>query len=385
MKKSKDILKHVFGFHEFRGSQEAVIDHLCQGHDALVIMPTGAGKSLCYQIPSLIREGVCIVISPLIALMEDQVRSVEQYGVRAAFLNSTQTPDQQIEIQLMASEQKLDLLYVAPERANTASFREFLSGLKVALFAVDEAHCVSQWGHDFRPDYLGLPALFEMHAEAPRIALTATADPMAQTDVRHQLGLGRARVFRDGYDRPNIRYSIAPRERGRKQLEAFLDKHRSQTGIVYCQTRKKVEALAQWLHKKGHTVLSYHGGMEGEFRREQHRRFSEETAVMVATVAFGMGVDKPDVRYVVHMDMPGSVESYYQETGRAGRDGKPAEALLLWGLSDIALHFRWLEKSAEIREPSLILFSNWRQYQSLKKEPRFRELYKKINHPIYVD
>jgi ATP-dependent DNA helicase RecQ len=345
MENSKDILNHVFGFSGFRGSQEAVIDHLCQGSDALVIMPTGAGKSLCYQIPSILRDGMGLVISPLIALMEDQVQALERFGVRAAFLNSTLTHAEQLEVQLKATEGALDLLYVAPERANSASFRELLPALRVALFAVDEAHCVSQWGHDFRPDYLDLPATFELHPDAPRLALTATADPIAQTDIRCNLGLERARVFKDGYDRPNIRYSVEPRDGGRKQLEAFLGEHRNEAGIVYCLTRKKVESVAEFLSKKGYPALAYHGGMEPEFRRDQQKRFQAESSVMVATVAFGMGVDKPDVRFVVHMGMPGSLEAYYQETGRAGRDGLPSEALLLWGLSDVALHFRWLEGS----------------------------------------
>lgn len=345
MENSKDVLKQVFGFNEFRGSQQVVIDHVCQGFDALVVMPTGAGKSLCFQIPAVLREGVGVVVSPLIALMEDQVRALDGTGIRAAFLNSTLSGERQIEVELAALEGRLDLLYVAPERASSASFQKTLADMRVSLFAVDEAHCVSQWGHDFRPDYLELPACFGLHPDAPRVALTATADRQAQVEIRRRLGLTQARLFQDGYDRPNIRYTIKSRDGGNKQLEKFLARHRGEAGIVYCLTRKKVESLGRWLENRGYSVLTYHGGMEAEARREQQLLFQKESRVMVATVAFGMGVDKPDVRFVVHMGMPGSLEAYYQETGRAGRDGLPSEALLLWGLSDVAMHFKRLEQS----------------------------------------
>lgn len=348
--RANEVLNKTFGFRDFRGSQEAVINHLCGGSDALVIMPTGAGKSLCFQIPAVVREGVAVVISPLIALMEDQVQALERFGVRAAFLNSTQEPAVQWATQLAAVEGRLDLLYVAPERANSAAFHQLVSQLKICLFAVDEAHYVSQWGHDFRPDYLELPQLFSLQSEAPRIALTATADERAEGDIKRRLGLRDACLFKDGYDRPNIDYSIEAREGGRKQLEAFLKRHQEESGIVYCLTRKKVESLAEWLRGKGFDALSYHGGMEAEARREQQRLFLNSDCIMVATLAFGMGVDKPDVRFVVHMGMPGSLEAYYQETGRAGRDGLPAKTLLLWGLSDVAMHYRRLQQSEAVEE-----------------------------------
>lgn len=347
---ANDILNKTFGFSQFRGSQEDAIDQICGGSDALVIMPTGAGKSLCFQIPALVREGVAVVISPLIALMEDQVQALERFGVRAAFLNSTQDPAEQWAVQLAAVEGRLDLLYVAPERANSASFQELVSQLTVSLFAVDEAHCVSQWGHDFRPDYLQLPEVFSLKPQAPRVALTATADTRAQADIIKRLQMREARLFRDGYDRPNISYTIEPRDGGRKQLESFLRRHREESGIVYCLTRKKVESLAEWLQRKGFEALAYHGGMDAEERRKRQRLFQSSNCLMVATLAFGMGVDKPDVRFVVHMGMPGSLEAYYQETGRAGRDGFPSETLLLWGLSDVALHYRRLEQSEALDE-----------------------------------
>ncbi|WP_370526981.1 DNA helicase RecQ [Methylobacter sp. BlB1] len=334
-----DILKAVFGYDSFRGQQQAVIEQLLAGQDALVLMPTGGGKSLCYQIPALIRPGVGIVISPLIALMQDQVTSLLQVGVKAAFLNSTldQGEVRIIEQQLLRGE--LDLLYIAPERLTSARTLALFERLEIALFAIDEAHCVSQWGHDFRADYLQLSMLHERFPTIPRIALTATADEKTRQEIIQRLGLEQALLFQSGFDRPNIRYRIVQKQNARQQLLDFIRaEHAGDAGIVYCLSRKKVEATAEWLRTKGINALPYHAGMTADLRQQhQHRFLMEDGLVIVATIAFGMGIDKPNVRFVAHLDLPKSVEAYYQETGRAGRDGLPADAWMAYGLQDVIM------------------------------------------------
>jgi ATP-dependent DNA helicase RecQ len=344
------ILRHVFGYTAFRGAQEEIVHHVAAGGDALVLMPTGGGKSLCYQIPALLRPGVGIVVSPLIALMHDQVDALVQNGVRAAYLNSSLEWDEatQTEKKLLAGE--LDLIYVAPERLLTERFTGLMdrlaAGNAIALFAIDEAHCVSQWGHDFRPEYLQLSALHERYPQVPRIALTATADVATREEMIQRLGLGGARVFLSSFDRPNIRYTVAEKDNPRRQLLQFLAGHRGEAGIVYCLSRKKVEETAGWLSQQGYPVLPYHAGLDAAVRRSHQDRFQrEDGVVMVATVAFGMGIDKPDVRFVAHLDLPKSLEAYYQETGRAGRDGGPAEAWMAYGLQDVVLQRARIDQS----------------------------------------
>jgi ATP-dependent DNA helicase RecQ len=344
------ILNTTFGYPSFRGPQADIIDHVGNGSDALVLMPTGGGKSLCYQIPALLREGVAIVVSPLIALMQDQVGALRELGLSASFLNSSLSGEDafNVERQLMAGEIKL--LYVAPERLLTARFLDQLDQLhaqnKVALFAIDEAHCVSQWGHDFRSDYLELAVLAKRFPGVPRIALTATADALTRTEIRLRLNLQDAREFVSSFDRPNIRYLIAERVDEREQLRAFLREHAGEAGIVYCLSRKKVDATAEWLNAEMTKALPYHAGMDQDVRRRNQSRFlREEGIVMVATIAFGMGIDKPDVRFVVHLDLPKSVEGYYQETGRAGRDGDDSEAMMIYGLADVVQQRRFIEQS----------------------------------------
>lgn len=343
---SQKILNDVFGYAEFRGSQAAIVEQVINGGDALVLMPTGGGKSLCYQIPSMIRHGVGIVVSPLIALMQDQVDALLQAGVKAAFLNSSLDVNQarRVEQQLLNAE--LDLLYVAPERLLTPRFLDLLEQAEIALFAIDEAHCVSQWGHDFRPEYRQLTILHERFPAIPRIALTATADAPTRREIIERLSLNDAKQFVSSFDRPNIRYSITQKTDGKKQLLEFLTDHRGEAGIVYCLSRKKVEATAAWLSERGYIALPYHAGLDAAVRAKNQQRFlRDDGIIMVATIAFGMGIDKPDVRFVAHLDLPKSVESYYQETGRGGRDGQPADAWLAYGLSDVVSLSQMIENS----------------------------------------
>ena len=347
----KKILNNVFGYAEFRGAQAEIVDRVIAGGDALVLMPTGGGKSLCYQIPAMIRDGVGIVISPLIALMQDQVDALLQVGVKAAFLNSSLDANEARKVEQQLRNAELDLLYVAPERLLTPRFLDLLSQSKIALFAIDEAHCVSQWGHDFRLEYRELTILHERFPDVPRIALTATADAPTRREIIERLSLADAKQFVSSFDRPNIRYSITQKTDAKKQLLEFLADHRDEAGIVYCLSRKKVEATADWLCGRGFTALPYHAGLDASTRATHQKRFlREEGVVIVATIAFGMGIDKPDVRFVAHLDLPKSVESYYQETGRAGRDGLPADAWLAYGLSDVVSLSQMIENSEAPQE-----------------------------------
>ena len=343
---SAHVLRHVFGYEAFRGRQQEIVDHVVAGGDALVLMPTGGGKSLCYQVPALVRPGTGIVVSPLIALMHDQVQALRQLGVKAAMLNSSLTSAEARQVERALALGELDLLYVAPERLLTDGFLNLLDGARLSLFAIDEAHCVSQWGHDFRPEYRQLTVLNERFPGVPRMALTATADGPTRREIVERLALEDGKVFLSSFDRPNIRYRITPKANARAQLRAFLSEHEGEAGIVYCMSRAKVEQTAEMLATEGRTALPYHAGLDAETRaRHQDRFLKEEGVIMVATVAFGMGIDKPDVRFVVHLDLPKSIEAYYQETGRAGRDGLPSETLLLYGVEDVAKLIQFVEAS----------------------------------------
>src|SRR5471030_2244973 len=342
------VLNSVFGLPGFRGAQEEIVRHVTNGGNCLVLMPTGGGKSLCYQLPSLLREGCGIVVSPLIALMRDQVAGLLEAGVKAAVLNSTLSFDEAsaVEARLLAGD--LDLLYIAPERLLTPRCLALLSRAKIALFAIDEAHCVSQWGHDFRPEYIGLSVIAERFPDVPRIALTATADDLTRREIIDRLGLSGAPNFVASFDRPNIKYEIVDKQNAQTQLKAFIaERHAGDAGIVYCLSRAKVEDTADALTRAGVEALPYHAGLDAATRAGNQDRFiNEDGVVIVATVAFGMGIDKPDVRFVAHLDLPKSIEAYYQETGRAGRDGNPAEAWMTYGLADIVQQRRMIDQSS---------------------------------------
>jgi len=341
------LLKEVFGYPAFRGAQAEIIDHVVAGGDALVLMPTGGGKSLCFQIPALLRDGCAVVVSPLIALMQDQVAALREAGVNAAVLNSSLDAREAAETERGFLDGQYDLLYVAPERLVTARFLDLLHRVKPALFAIDEAHCVSQWGHDFRPEYIQLSILHEQFPDVPRIALTATADELTRAEILSRLQLEAARVFVSSFDRPNIRYAIAEKNNARDQLLSFIQaEHAGDAGIVYCLSRRKVDETAAWLTEQGIPALPYHAGLDQTTRARHQARFvNEDGLVMVATIAFGMGIDKPDVRFVAHLDLPKSIEAYYQETGRAGRDGLPADAWMAYGLGDVVQQRRMIDES----------------------------------------
>ncbi|MBL8246474.1 MAG: DNA helicase RecQ [Rhodanobacteraceae bacterium] len=342
----RQLLRRVFGFDDFRGPQREIVEHVVAGGDALVLMPTGGGKSLCYQVPALLRPGCAIVVSPLIALMQDQVAALTQLGVRAAFLNSTLDAGSALDVERQLVEGELDLLYVAPERLLTSRFLGLLERASLALFAIDEAHCVSQWGHDFRPEYRQLTVLHERWPQVPRIALTATADAPTRAEIVERLALHEARQFVSSFDRPNIRYRVEEKRDGRKQLLNFLRGRPGQSGIIYALSRRKVDETAEFLRGEGIHALAYHAGMDASARAQHQTRFlREDGVVMVATIAFGMGIDKPDVRFVAHLDLPKSMEGYYQETGRAGRDGDPAEAWMVYGLGDVVLLRQMIDNS----------------------------------------
>jgi len=345
-------LRTVFGYEAFRPMQGEIVDQVIAGNDALVLMPTGGGKSLCFQIPALVREGVAIVISPLIALMQDQVAALHQYGIKAAFLNSSLKAQQAAEVERQFSNGELDLLYVAPERLMMSRTLNMLEQSNISLFAIDEAHCVSQWGHDFRPEYIKLSILHERFPTIPRIALTATADEATQREIIERLALQDAKIYNNGFDRPNIQYRISENSgNAREQLYRFIrNEHDGEAGIVYCLSRKKVDDTAAWLSRKGLRALPYHAGHSNDVRQQHQERFlREEGIIIVATIAFGMGIDKPDVRFVAHLNLPKSIEAYYQETGRAGRDGQPSNTWMSYGLQDV-ITLRQMQEGSDANE-----------------------------------
>jgi ATP-dependent DNA helicase RecQ len=352
----QQILHDVFGYNQFRHQQQAIVEHVIGGQDALVLMPTGGGKSLCYQIPALARDGLALVVSPLIALMQDQVEALQQLGVNAAFLNSSLSAEDNARITREVVSGEIKLLYVAPERLMVGSFLSLLDEVQqhtgLALFAIDEAHCVSQWGHDFRPEYRQLTVLHNRFPDVPRIALTATADAPTRAEIISQLNLENARQFVSSFDRPNIRYHVGIKNNARQQLQAFLEReHANDAGIIYCLSRKKVEETAAWLVEKGWSALPYHAGLPAQLREHHQRRFlREEGIIMVATIAFGMGIDKPNVRFVAHLDLPKSMEGYYQETGRAGRDGLQANAWMVYGMGDVVFMRQMLDSGEASEE-----------------------------------
>ncbi len=347
MNRAKHILKSIFGYDDFRHDQQDIIQALLKGNDALVLMPTGGGKSLCYQIPALVLEGTAIVISPLIALMQDQVDALRQLGIKAAFLNSSLSQNDAYAVEQRLINGDLDLLYVAPERVQNSNMLALLDRCKLSLFAIDEAHCVSQWGHDFRPDYQQLKLLHQRYPSIPRVALTATADKRTREEIISQLQLENAYVFVNSFDRPNIHYAISEGNNAKQRLWQFIDNNHSQdAGIVYCLSRKKVEEIASWLTEQGRDALPYHAGLPPEVRQRNQQRFlRDEGVIIVATIAFGMGIDKPDVRFVAHLNLPKSIEAYYQETGRAGRDGAPANAWMAYGLQDVITLRQFMQDS----------------------------------------
>ena len=351
IEQTKQLLNSTFGYADFRGQQADIIQNSLNGKDALVLMPTGGGKSLCYQIPGIIRDGMAIVVSPLIALMQDQVAALQQLGIRAAFLNSTLSSEEQYELLNAIRNEQIDILYIAPERLLKPNTLNSFQTIALSLIAIDEAHCVSQWGHDFRSDYLGLAVLGEVFPHVPRIALTATADQRTRNEILERLALKEPAIFVDSFDRPNIRYIVQEKTDGRAQLINFLRDHRDQSGIIYCMSRNKVDSTAAWLQERKVNALPYHAGMSKEQRAENQRRFIHESdVVMVATIAFGMGIDKPDVRFVAHLDLPKNIEAYYQETGRAGRDGAPAIAWMVFGLQDVVRISQMLQESSAAEE-----------------------------------